>query len=121
MKKYLLSLTSLLLISTSAFAANFQVTLAWNKNPEPDVYRYKVYIGTSSGQYTQNYDVTDGTTQLTLAESDTSSIYYAVVTAIDTSELESIPSNEIGFQVSSHPLPPSSPTGFHVVKIVPAP
>ena len=51
-------------VTTNVYSA--QVTLAWDANTEPDVAGYKIYSGTSSGNYDNVIDVgnqTNGTIQ----------------------------------------------------------
>ena len=38
-------------------AAAAQVTLAWDKNPEPDIAGYKMHYGMTSGNYEYSVDV----------------------------------------------------------------
>jgi len=84
------------------------VTLTWNAptartdgtslNPATDITTYKLYYGTSSGNFTQHIDVTPNLTApytttytLTLA----SGTYYFTVTDVDTSGQESSDSQEV--------------------------
>lgn len=72
------------------------VTLEWDRNPEPDVNQYKVYLGTKSGEYNLTF-LSNNKTELSLPVED-GITYYSVVTAINTSNMESVYSNEISFK-----------------------
>jgi hypothetical protein len=88
----LFMLTILFTFSTQSPAA--QVTLAWDANTEPDLAGYKLYYGTSSGNYSNHIDVGNVTSYtMTLGPGI---IYHFAVTAYN-STLESSFSNEIGF------------------------
>jgi hypothetical protein len=71
-------------------------TLEWDPNPEPTVVGYNVYIGTSSGNYTQVVDV-GATTSLPLTNLSAAVTYYFAVTAYDTQRLESPFSDEVWY------------------------
>ena len=70
--------------------------LEWDPNPEPTVAGYNVYIGTSSGNYTQVQDV-GLKTMYPLTNLDAAVTYYFAVTAYDTEHLESPFSDEVWF------------------------
>ena len=76
----------LFLFPVSAFCG--EVTFTWDTNTEPDIAGYKVYYGTSSGDYTQSVDVgnTTGYTQTGIQDGVT---YYFASTAYDTAGNES--------------------------------
>jgi glycosidase len=72
------------------------ITIGWNANSEPDLYRYEVWRGNSSGgPYTKLANVPAGTTQYVDQAVTTGSTYYYVVTAQDTSFNRSGNSNEV--------------------------
>jgi len=68
--------------------------LVWDANQETDLAGYKVYYGTSSGEYIDSIDVEDVTAYRldNLLEEVT---YYVAVTAYDTSGNESDFSEEV--------------------------
>jgi fibronectin type 3 domain-containing protein len=69
------------------------VKLAWNANTESDLAGYKVYVGTTSGQYSTTYNVGNIIAYtVTVAPGD---VYYFAVTAYDTTGSESLVSNEV--------------------------
>lgn len=88
------------------------VQLAWDPSPDPDVIGYVVHYGLSSGQYPKALDVGNRTTALIpgLAEGI---IHYLMVTAYTANRVESIPSNEVTYQVP--PLPAAR------LELIPAP
>jgi hypothetical protein len=109
MKKYLctVSLFPVLLIalaSTKAKAQDLivgdddldaritQLTLKWDRNPEPDIAGYNVYYGIISGEYVRMKTVTDTTAIIGVKGSRT---YYFAVTAYNTNGTESDFSEEV--------------------------
>jgi hypothetical protein len=84
------------LINASAFAAD--VTLAWDANSETDLAGYKVYYGTSSGNYPNVINVGKVTTY-TVASLGPGTYFFAV-TAYNSSNAESGFSNEVSKAVT---------------------
>jgi hypothetical protein len=80
-------------------------SLAWDANSEPDLAGYRLYWGTGSGtyQFTQQLGLTTNHTVTNLVLGQT---WYFVVTAFNTSGLESGPSNEVSYRPPSQPKPP---------------
>jgi hypothetical protein len=93
---------------TSLQAWSAQVTLAWDPITEPDVTGYKLYIGPTSGNYTQSIDVGTGTydgTAVSYTVPDMPvGLYYFVVTFYDTYGNESEYSNEISTAITADQL-----------------
>ena len=87
------------------------VTLAWDQNPEPDISHYRLYVGTSSGVYGPSIPVGETTKTLSLPKNV---LHFAVVTAVNTSGLESPGSKELCFQVftTGEGKAPSQPVGL---------
>lgn len=77
--------------TVSAFAENMD--LSWDSNTESDLAGYKVYYGSSSGNYGIPIDIGNRTTY-TLTGLDLGTYYFSV-TAYDTSGNESGFSNEV--------------------------
>lgn len=72
------------------------VTLGWNPNPEPNIAGYRLYYGTSSGNY--NYYVDAGnSTVVTLSSLGEATHYYFAVTAYNSSGIESPFSSEVSY------------------------
>ncbi len=88
---FLLSLI-LFLFHSNAFSA--QVMLAWDPNIEPDLAGYKMYYGTSSGNYPNIVDV-GKYTNCTVSDLEEGKTYYFATTAYDTYGYESGFSNEV--------------------------
>jgi len=73
-------------------ARTIQITLVWDRNPEPDIAGYNVYYGRASGEYARLVPVTDPTATIGVKGSKT--LYFAV-TAYNTNGLESDFSEEV--------------------------
>lgn len=78
-----------------------QVTLTWDPNTEADLAGYKIYYGTSSGNYSANVDAGNQTYH-TLSNLVSGQQYYISITAYDTSGNESTNSNEVIYTVPSY-------------------
>jgi len=111
--------TLMLLIPCIGIAGS--VSLEWDANTEADLVGYRVYFSSYSGFYF--YGEGSGNLKATVYAPDTSVTvsnlpdhrYYAVVTAYDTENLESGPSNEVTFTIEDDtPVAPSSPEGLFV-------
>ena len=68
------------------------VTLAWDRNSEPDIAGYNVYYGNISGEYMRIETVTDPTAIIGVKGSRT---FYFAVTAYNTNGMESGFSEEV--------------------------
>ena len=99
MRKGLICLCFLITAFASPMAAcAFQVTLAWDSNPEPDVSGYKVYYGEQSRNYTYYMDV--GNFNICVISGLTPGrTYHFAVTAYDIHGNESDFSEELEYQV----------------------
>ncbi len=80
----------------AAYAAT--VELEWDSNTEPELAGYKIYWGTSSGNYSSSKDV-GKTTIYTISGLDEDKTYYFAATAYDGSKNESSYSNQVSFTV----------------------
>ena len=100
---------ALFLSLTSQAKATGSVALLWDPNPEPDIAGYRLFYGTSSGNYAHQIDVgnTTGATVSNLADGT----YFFVVTAYNTATVQSLPSNEVSATVGIGPTPTPAPTG----------
>ena len=72
----------------------------------PDIAGYRLYYGTSSGNYSQVIDV-GNTTVATISNLAPGQTYFLAVTAYNTAGLESAPSNQVSFTTSGTPTTPS--------------
>lgn len=99
------TLLAFLLCAITAQAAT--VRLIWDRNQEPDVTEYKVYVGTSSRTYTRT--VSSGN-EISVSVPDLSRgvTYFFAVTAINSHGLESDYSNEVSYTTPDKPSPPSN-------------
>jgi len=75
-----------------------QVTVAWDPNPEPEVAGYKIYYGTTAGNYTSSLDAGSATSILISGLQDGATYFFSAV-AYDASNNESGFSNEITYVV----------------------
>jgi hypothetical protein len=88
------------LLSQAQAQATSSVTLAWNPSPSSGVAGYRLYYGTSNGNYPLILNV-GNTTSATLSGLTPGQRYYLVVTAYNTIGFESLPSNQISFTISA--------------------
>ena len=97
-------------VITNTNVADKRITVAWNNSPESDVAGYKVYYGTTPGNYSNTILVGNATTYTTntLAEGYT---YYFAVTAYDNNNNESGYSAEVHETIQADDVtPPAIPT-----------
>ena len=95
---FLLLLSLALFVLPLPAAHSAPVDLQWDPNPEPELVGYKIYWGTSSGNYTSSIDV-GNTTNYTIEGLDEGRTYYFAATAYDGSNNESGYSNQISYTV----------------------
>jgi len=86
-------LVALIVVVPCRLAAADVITLAWNPNTD-QIAGYKLYVGTQSGTYTQNFDV-GKTTAATFNNATPGQQYCFAVTAYSSASLESPKSNEV--------------------------
>jgi hypothetical protein len=77
-------------------SASNQVTLLWSPSAGQNIAGYRVHSGTTSGIYTQTTQA-GNTTSAVVSGLIAGTRYYFTVTAYDTSNLESPPSNEVSY------------------------
>jgi chitinase len=92
----LLLIPCTLYLIPAAYAAS--VNLGWDPNTEPQLAGYKVYWGTSSGNYTTSKNV-GNTTFCTITGLDEGKTYYFAATAYDGDGIESDYSNQVTYTV----------------------
>ena len=90
----------MLLLGLIAQAQAAQVTLAWDANSEPDLSGYKLYYGTSPGNY-PNVITLGLVTTYTVTNLTDGVTYYFALTAFDTEGFESDKSNEVSYTPSA--------------------
>jgi hypothetical protein len=74
------------------------VTLTWNPSTSPNVIGYDIYYGPACGTYTNKISV-GNVTSATVPGLQEGACDFFVVTARDTSGLESLPSNEVSYNI----------------------
>ncbi|CAI4031827.1 hypothetical protein DNFV4_02248 [Nitrospira tepida] len=84
-------------VTVTVGATSTSVNLSWDANSESDLASYKVYYGTSPGNYTTNINV-GKVTNYTVNGLATGRTYYFAVTALDNAGNESGFSNEASAQ-----------------------
>jgi hypothetical protein len=80
------------LAGTNLYAAS--INLAWNANTESDLAGYRIYYGTSSGNY-MSFQEIGRVTSYTLSNLTEGATYYMAMSAFDTARNESRRSSEI--------------------------
>lgn len=109
MKLLLLTGALVLMLGSAAWAAT--LTIMWDANAESDLAGYRLYQSDTTGQYTYGADhaiatITARTEAVTVTDI-ADGTWYWVLTAFDTSENESGPSNEVTKTIDSQaPNPP---------------
>jgi hypothetical protein len=84
--------------------------LHWDQNEESDIFGYKVYYGTQSGEYDSIKTVTS--TEDTLKQLIDGTAYFIALSAVDNDENESFLTNEVEIVASSVPSPPTGLTSM---------
>jgi hypothetical protein len=103
----LLLLVSLLIFGSACEASAVDVKLAWDPSPEAMVTGYRLYYGTSSGNY-MNYIDAGNRTDCTVTGLDAGTTYYFAATAYTGTGDESIFSNETLYTLPGAAPSPSS-------------
>ncbi len=103
-------IVSLFLVSFTALA-ELSITLAWDRNPEPDIAFYTIYYGNSPGSYGNCTNAGNNTNVIVkgLAEGVP---WYFVATASNTSGLESDFSNEVSYNPPVYSITATFETSF---------
>lgn len=87
--------------NAEGLTGQYQVTLAWNASPSPEVVAYRVHFGTTSGNYTGNLLV-GNVTKSTVPGLENGVTYYFAISAISSTGEESEVSNEVSFLPGLH-------------------
>lgn len=91
----------------NAAESSTSMTLVWDADPTANVQDYRIYVGTESGQYSQNYG--SGTaTSIAIDQLQVGLTYYFAVVAIGSSGLESPLSSELVVTLAPPPVPTES-------------
>lgn len=86
-------LVALCIVVPGRYAAADSITLEWDPNTDSTI-GYRLYVGTQSGNYTQNFDVGSATT-FTFNSAVAGQRYCFAVSAYASATLESTRSNEV--------------------------
>lgn len=89
-----------------------QVTLAWDASSEPDLAGYKVYYGTSTGNYSISYDA-GNVNSYVISDLEAGNTYYFAATAYDQYGNESNFSNEVTYIAAGANSSPVAQNGVH--------
>ena len=104
--KFICFLVVLHMMFLPCLALGGMVTVLWDPNPEPDIAGYKVFYGTSSGDYTDCITVNSTQTSCEITGLPDGNTYYFAAKAFDASGQES----EFSSEVSKYlPLPNVAP------------
>ena len=91
-----------MIVLSAATAAAVPITLAWDRNSEPDVVRYLVSYGTASGVYSVTRDA-GNSVSIDIDGLARGRTYYFVVRAVNEDGGVSDPSQEISYAVPMFP------------------
>jgi len=114
--KHLFTLAILLVpLILCPFAFSADITMAWDSNNEADLAGYKIYYGTSSGNYTHSEDV-GNVTEYTIVDLQEGVTYFLAAKAYNYSGNESSFSEELVYTLlntnsNNSPTKPSVPSG----------
>lgn len=86
-------------ISTGAYAATANVTLAWDTNTETNLAGYRLYYGTAPQVYSGNVLVGAAVTTATVSNLQAGQTYYFALKATNYAGLESSYSSEVVYVV----------------------
>ena len=100
----------LLALSCHTVALAGNAVLSWDPNTESDLAGYKAYVGTASGVYGSSIDVGNQTTYTITGLG--SGTFYFVVTAYNTSGIESVHSNEVSKTFTAPDTTPPAISGI---------
>ena len=109
----LLLLVPCILYLMPSIANSAQLTLAWDKNAEPDIIGYKIHYGITSGEYDYNVDV-GNQTSCTISGIEPDKTYYFAATAYNEIG-ESDYSAEKSYRISSAPDPSTAPLDEFII------
>jgi hypothetical protein len=115
MRRILFLALMIVLISSTIYARNYNITFGWNANAEPDLAGYRLYQSEVSGEYTDSLKDFSSDVIMGSVEIDINSTQYFVLTAYDDSGNESDYSNEVTFipDLSS----PAAPINFKIENV----
>jgi hypothetical protein len=84
--------------TTTSTSSSTIASLSWDPDSSTNLAGYKVYMGTASGAYGTSFNV-GNVTSYSVSNLPLGTTYFFVVTAYNTSGVESLPSNEVSKSV----------------------
>jgi hypothetical protein len=99
---------ALVTVSASAVHAQNAVTVSWDRNSDSTTVGYRLYYGTSSGNYQWNVDA--GNRVSTPVSLSPGSVYYMVVRGYNAAAQIGPPSAEVSINLGGTPNTPTTPT-----------
>lgn len=105
------TLFGILLCVVSSLVSSFAATFAWDQNTEPDILEYRGWLSANGGGFLPTI-VPFPTHQITYTNLAAGNNYQFYVTAINTNQLESVPSTILLF------TPPPTPPPLNVQKVI---
>jgi len=124
MKKLLLLVSAVSFLTSFTFAQSPPyVKLAWDSNTEADLAGYKLYIGTSTRQYSATFDLkladlpdqSNPQWEVSYPDFKNGGTFYFAVTAYDLAGNESGYSNEVSYTFTDT-TPPAVPLNLTLVE-----
>jgi len=113
MKKIILLLIFILTISPIVYAATINVKFVWDRNTEKDLAGYRMYQSDISGDYSMSTMIDiPGDPNSYITQIDATSDQYFVITAYDTSGLESDYSNQVILNIDTNA--PDPVKGYYI-------
>lgn len=111
--KVILCLVLLAVFATQAFPIS--VTLKWDASLEPDIDHYNLKWGFIQGQEDHVINAGSGISYTVVEPWSVGMTIYFVCTAVNVSNLESGPSNEVSYMVT--PWNPSAPGHLSIIDV----
>lgn len=117
MKRIILIIISILLMSSVVFGASLNLRATWTPNTEPDMALYRLYRtdGTRTLLGTITHPTVTHDFSVTVADGSQGTLTF-VLTAVDTNSNESLDSVTAPFAYNLDVTPPASPGGVNIQK-----
>jgi len=88
------------------------ITLGWEPSPSPNIKEYKLYFSKDPNVWTHVKSV--GLSLQTTVELSEPGVWYFIATAVDSNNLESLPSNTLSY---TSPASPVAPQGMKLLAV----
>lgn len=106
-------------LTASLAADEVTINLDWDDNDEPDLRSYRIYRGSQSGgPYTRIAEIGAATSSYADVTAPAGATSYYYVTAVDTSNNESPPSNEASAVKPEDTTPPATPANLTATGVI---